>query len=60
MAQADSIRLWEALERDSASVCESMTGLAWLRKEQQEHFFLAPLGWEEFKEVHNCTAWFQV
>ena len=45
MTLADSLGLWEAVERGSASVCGAVNVLAWLLEEQQELLVLAPLEW---------------
>ena len=53
MVQAGSIGVWEAVERESASVCGAVNGVAWLLEEQQELLVLAPLGWEESLDIHK-------
>ena len=53
-SHAGSLGFWEALERESASVCWAVNGLAWLLEEQQELLVLSPLVWEESLEVRNC------
>ena len=52
--QANIIGLWEAVARDSASVCGAVNALAWILEEQQELLVLAPLVWEESVDVGNC------